>query len=93
MCSLSYFYLRPRGEATFIINLILLLSTGRFEPPLRRLLHGRLAAPSRRVFGLLQLYCFINWLRSFLLPDSFRIIFSQICALFQTGSIPVQALD
>lgn len=27
------------------------------------------------VFGLLQLYCFINWLRSFLPPDSFRVIF------------------
>jgi len=27
------------------------------------------------VFGLLQLHCFINWLRSFLPPESFRVVF------------------
>jgi dolichyl-diphosphooligosaccharide--protein glycosyltransferase len=27
------------------------------------------------VFGLLQLHCFVNWLRSFLSPESFRVVF------------------
>jgi dolichyl-diphosphooligosaccharide--protein glycosyltransferase len=37
------------------------------------------------VFGLLQLHCFINWLRSFLPPDSFRVIFRA--AILSGGAI------
>jgi dolichyl-diphosphooligosaccharide--protein glycosyltransferase len=37
------------------------------------------------VFGLLQLYCFVNWLRSLLPPDSFRVIFRA--AILASGTI------
>jgi len=33
------------------------------------------------VFGLLQIHCFINWLRSFLRPESFKVVF-KVAVIF-----------